>query len=296
MKRKTPPTMHVDTPTKIFIKPTPDPELLLGRCGVRNFLRLDLDPLQNSLGTRSTNPLKSTPASNTMKANCPFLGRVSTRFLQHAGRSLSVYSERCPVMSRLLHTNARGSTVNLANSRAPLNMGEINYWFLASSVIVTIILMVICPLGVYIIYIYIYIYASSISCTYTCTITSLCFLTERLYLSIHSSLPRASISSAGQCPFHGLSREFSSTAGSNQKPVGQQPPTPHEGIMPKGTSCVADHHVFKMTFCYLSASTVGNCPFRWSDLITNTLKSKIEKIVPPTTSPPRVDYGMPLTG
>lgn len=158
MKRKTPPTMHVDTPTKIFIKPTPDPELLLGRCGVRNFLRLDLDPLQNSLGTRSTNPLKSTPASNTMKANCPFLGRVSTRFLQHAGRSLSVYSERCPVMSRLLHTNARGSTVNLANSRAPLNMGEINYWFLASSVIVTIILMVICPLGVYIIYIYICIF------------------------------------------------------------------------------------------------------------------------------------------
>lgn len=157
MKRKTPPTMHVDTPTKIFIKPTPDPELLLGRCGVRNFLRLDLDPLQNSLGTRSTNPLKSTPASNTMKANCPFLGRVSTRFLQHAGRSLSVYSERCPVMSRLLHTNARGSTVNLANSRAPLNMGEINYWFLASSVIVTIILMVICPLGVYIIYIYMHL-------------------------------------------------------------------------------------------------------------------------------------------
>lgn len=51
-----------------------------------------------------------------------------------------------------------------------------------------------------------------------------------------------------------------------------------------------------MTFCYLSASSVGNCPFRWSDLITNTLKSKIEKIVPPTTSPPRVDYGMPLTG
>lgn len=37
-------------------------------------------------------------------SKCPFAGSVSTMFMRKAGQSLALYAERCPVMSRMLHS------------------------------------------------------------------------------------------------------------------------------------------------------------------------------------------------
>ena len=37
-------------------------------------------------------------------SKCPFAGGVSTMFMRKAGQSLALYAERCPVMSRMLHS------------------------------------------------------------------------------------------------------------------------------------------------------------------------------------------------
>ena len=35
----------------------------------------------------------------TLANKCPFLAKVSTNFLKHAGQSLVAYANKCPVMS-----------------------------------------------------------------------------------------------------------------------------------------------------------------------------------------------------
>lgn len=42
-------------------------------------------------------------------SQCPFLGRVSITFVRHAGASLGMYGQRCPVISKLFHTAASGA-------------------------------------------------------------------------------------------------------------------------------------------------------------------------------------------
>lgn len=48
-------------------------------------------------------------------SKCPFLGKVSSKFLQHSGSSLGVYAQNCPVMSRLFTQTATLATA-AANS------------------------------------------------------------------------------------------------------------------------------------------------------------------------------------
>ena len=72
-------------------------------------------------------------------------------------------------------------------------------------------------------------------------------LTERLYLSIHSSLPRANIGSAAQCPFHNVLRGVSTSAAVLTKETTgqqQQAAPDQEGIMPKGAIIVAATMVY----------------------------------------------------
>ena len=45
---------------------------------------------------------------NAVTAKCPFLTRVPSSFLGHAGPSLGMYGQRCPVMARLFHRMATG--------------------------------------------------------------------------------------------------------------------------------------------------------------------------------------------
>lgn len=39
-------------------------------------------------------------------SRCPFLNRVSANFLRHAGKSLTLYGQSCPMVSRLLCNKA----------------------------------------------------------------------------------------------------------------------------------------------------------------------------------------------
>ena len=48
-------------------------------------------------------------------SKCPFLGKVSSKFLQHSGSSFGHYAQHCPVMSRLLMQTATLAT-SAANS------------------------------------------------------------------------------------------------------------------------------------------------------------------------------------
>jgi 5-aminolevulinate synthase len=84
---------------------------------------------------------------------------------------------------------------------------------------------------------------------------------ERLYLSIHSSLPRSTTTNIGGCPFNkALTRSISTSApsfDSTTDPKFQQAQT-KETIIPS-----------------------GNCPFRWSDLLSGTLKEKFENFTSP---------------
>ena len=60
--------------------------------------------------------------SLSVAAKCPFLGRVSSSFLQHSGTSLGMYGQTCPVMSKLFHT-ALNSTTKSSVGRN-LNLGK----------------------------------------------------------------------------------------------------------------------------------------------------------------------------
>ena len=60
--------------------------------------------------------------SFSVAANCPFLGRVSTSFLQNSGTSLGMYGQKCPVMSKLFHTAVNGTRSTVG--KKGLNLGE----------------------------------------------------------------------------------------------------------------------------------------------------------------------------
>ena len=63
--------------------------------------------------------------SLSVAAKCPFLGRVSSNFLQHSGSSLGMYGQACPVMSKLFHTaiNSAKGTVGASGKKA-INLGK----------------------------------------------------------------------------------------------------------------------------------------------------------------------------
>ena len=47
---------------------------------------------------------------NAVSSKCPFLARVPTAFLGHAGPSINMYGQRCPVMARMFHRAAPGGS------------------------------------------------------------------------------------------------------------------------------------------------------------------------------------------
>ena len=60
---------------------------------------------------------------NAVSAKCPFLARVPASFLGHAGPSLNMYGQRCPVMARMFHRAAPGG-FNRAPLTKTLSLGE----------------------------------------------------------------------------------------------------------------------------------------------------------------------------
>lgn len=61
-------------------------------------------------------------------SQCPFVSRVSTKFLQKSGKSLGMYGQKCPVMSKLFHTAAKHAVG--PGEKQALSLGEIlNYNF-----------------------------------------------------------------------------------------------------------------------------------------------------------------------
>ena len=44
---------------------------------------------------------------------CPFIAKVSSKFLQSSGQSLGMYGQTCPVMSKLFHTSSGKSPLTL---------------------------------------------------------------------------------------------------------------------------------------------------------------------------------------
>lgn len=66
--------------------------------------------------------------SLSVAAKCPFLGRVSSNFLQHSGNSLGMYGQKCPVMSKLFHSALASakSTVGTSGKKG-LSLGECSY-------------------------------------------------------------------------------------------------------------------------------------------------------------------------
>ena len=118
-------------------------------------------------------------------SKCPFLTKVSTNFLRHAGGSLGMYGQRCPVMSKLFHT-AVGSARSA--NRQPITLGK----FLTS-------------LRCVVEEDYVSEQNSKLNtslCDSTCvTVFAMPFLSlERFYMTAHGSVPRAS-TSGGKCPF-----------------------------------------------------------------------------------------------
>ena len=51
-------------------------------------------------------------------SRCPFLNRVSANFLRHAGKSLTLYGQSCPMVSRLICNKASSTirTIGLCSS------------------------------------------------------------------------------------------------------------------------------------------------------------------------------------
>ena len=63
---------------------------------------------------------------NAVSSKCPFLARVPSSFLGHAGPSLNMYGQRCPVMARMFHRTAAGGTktAQTAPMTKTLTLGE----------------------------------------------------------------------------------------------------------------------------------------------------------------------------
>lgn len=61
---------------------------------------------------------------NAVCSKCPFLTRVSSDFLSHAGPSLNMYGQRCPVMVRLFHRGAAGQGGTPTQGRRALTLGK----------------------------------------------------------------------------------------------------------------------------------------------------------------------------
>ena len=140
-------------------------------------------------------------------SKCPFLGRVSSTFLQKAGGSIGVYGQNCPVMSRLLHTTVNTATKPYPIGSSPQTLGKNNT-------------------------IYIYIIIDALS--FTIPLSFSC--PERLYVSIHAGLPRSS-TTLGHCPFHSLMTRnlMTSTALlTSNSDSNSQKAQPKEGIIPQG--------------------------------------------------------------
>lgn len=57
---------------------------------------------------------------------CPFVAQASTSFLLKSGASLTMYGQKCPVMSKLFHTASRA--VN-GVVKQPLSLGENRIFF-----------------------------------------------------------------------------------------------------------------------------------------------------------------------
>lgn len=85
--------------------------------------------MHNSLGKALNiiNPRNCCTAYQRMSLStatkCPFLTRVPKPFIQHSGPSMSMYAQKCPVMSRLFHVGAR--SVNNPGGKTP-SLGEWN--------------------------------------------------------------------------------------------------------------------------------------------------------------------------
>ena len=60
---------------------------------------------------------------NAVSSKCPFLARVPATFLGHAGPSLNMYGQRCPVMARMFHRAAPGGS-NAAPLGKSLTLGK----------------------------------------------------------------------------------------------------------------------------------------------------------------------------
>lgn len=114
--------------------------------------------------------------SITAVSKCPFLGRVSTKFLRNAGGSLGMYGQSCPVMSRLFHSAMSGAKTA---TRKPLSLGEHNLN----------LLVLFTRLHLFNLYIY--------TCT-TCPLTI-----DRFYQTVHPGVPRSS-AAGGHCPFRAV--------------------------------------------------------------------------------------------
>lgn len=61
---------------------------------------------------------------NAVSSKCPFLTRVPSNFLSHAGSSLNMYGQRCPVMARLFHRAATGQGGTTTLGTRTLTLGE----------------------------------------------------------------------------------------------------------------------------------------------------------------------------
>ena len=68
---------------------------------------------------------------NAASLTCPFLSRVSSSFLGHAGASLNMYGQRCPIMARLFHRVAASGGHQGAKT---LTLGEFVRWYVRNHV------------------------------------------------------------------------------------------------------------------------------------------------------------------
>ena len=64
-------------------------------------------------------------SANAAASKCPFLTRVPASFLGHAGASLNMYGQRCPVMARMFHRSANGAAGKTAPVARTLTLGEL---------------------------------------------------------------------------------------------------------------------------------------------------------------------------
>ena len=62
--------------------------------------------------------------SAPVAAKCPFLSTVPAKFINCAGKSLGMYGQRCPVMSKLFHTAVAGSGRQAVGRGKTIPLGE----------------------------------------------------------------------------------------------------------------------------------------------------------------------------